>query len=66
MFFDIFRKYVDRFGQYLVMYLVTGLKGLPGGKKIALSRGLDPTGVLLWNAEYLLLNINGAHSNIVY
>ena len=33
------------FGQYLVMtlYLVTGLKGLPG-RKFGLSRGLDPPG----------------------
>ena len=51
MFFDIFKQYFDRFGQYLVMYLVTGLKGLPGGR-FGLSHGLDPPGVLLWNAEY--------------
>ena len=28
---DIFNKYSDRFSQYLVMYLVPGVKGLPGG-----------------------------------
>ena len=32
MFFNIFKQYFKKFGQYLVIYLVTGLKGLPGGE----------------------------------
>ena len=44
MLFAIFNQYFDRFGQYLVMYLVTGLKGLPGWR-FGLSRGLDPPGI---------------------
>ena len=42
--FDIFDQYFNRFGQYLVMYLVTGLKGLPGGKILFVTRpGLAST-----------------------
>ena len=43
MIFDIFNKYVNRFGHYLVMFLVTGFKGLPGGR-FGLSRGPGPPG----------------------
>ena len=43
--FDIFNSCFDRFSQYLVVYLVPGVKGSQGlalGGRFGLSRGLDP------------------------
>ena len=42
IFFDIFAQYCNRFGQYLVMYLVTGLKGLPGEEIWVVTRTWTP------------------------
>ena len=47
IFVDTFKQYFKKISKYLVMYLVTGLKGLPGGGRFGLSRGLDPPRVII-------------------
>ena len=42
MTFDRFNQYFNRFTQYLVMYLVPGVKGLPGGADLVCHADLDP------------------------
>ena len=42
--FEILNKYSVRFCQYLVMYLVPEVKGLPGGVDLVCHAGLDPLG----------------------
>ena len=40
---DKFSEYFGVFSQYLVMYLVPGVKGLPGVGRFGLSRGPGPS-----------------------
>ena len=47
MIFDIFKQYFDRFGEYLVMYLVTGLKGLPGGGDLVCHAAWAPRVIIM-------------------
>ena len=42
--FVMFSKHFGILSQYLVMYLVPGAKGLPGGVDLACHTSLDPPG----------------------
>ena len=54
--FELFNTYFDRFSQYLVMYLVTGLKGLPGGEIWFVTRP-GPPGVIIMECRVLDLAV---------
>ena len=45
--FVIFHQHLDIFSQYLVTYLVPGVKGLPGGVDLGCRAGLDPPDMII-------------------